>query len=141
MEQGKVGYYTKPKQKVPTYSQFIDELNAQRKDSVEKPHYINAIDEIHDATLAYMEEKGLTEAQEVSEPFIQFIDPIARDSIERFKVHEKSGLFAWGTTRTTILDIIKRKARKRLEQLTHSGKDPRHEQNSCFLCSSLTRSG
>src|SRR3990170_8242127 len=33
MDQGKVGYYTKPKQKVPTYSQFIDELGVQRKDS------------------------------------------------------------------------------------------------------------
>jgi len=116
MEQGKVGYYTKPKQKVPTYSQFMDELGAQRKDSIDKPHYINAIDEIHDAVLRYMEENGLSEAQEVNEAFVQFIDAIARESIERFKVHEKSGLFAWGTTRTTILNIIKRKSEKeRLE--------------------------
>jgi len=142
MEQGKVGYYTKPKQKVPTYSQFIDELNAQRKDSIEKPHYINAIDEIHDATLAYMEEKGLTEAQEVSEPFIQFIDPIARDAIERFKVHEKSGLFAWGTTRTTILDIIKRKSEKeRLETTGLTAEKIRRfieQESTRLLCVSIS---
>jgi DNA helicase HerA-like ATPase len=118
IDQGKIGYFTKPKQKVPTYSQFMDELNAQRKDSLEKPHYINAIDEIHDATLGYMEENGLTEAQEVSAAFIQFIDPVARDTIERFKVHEKSGLFAWGTTRTTILDILKRKSEKEKMETT-----------------------
>ncbi len=75
MEQGKVAYYTKPKQKVPTYSQFIDELSAQRKDSVDKPHYINAIDKIHDAILEYMEENGLSEGQEVSEDFVKHIDP------------------------------------------------------------------
>jgi DNA helicase HerA-like ATPase len=142
MEQGKVGYYTKPKQKVPTYGQFIDELNAQRKDSIEKPHYINAIDQIHDATLAYMEEKGLTEAQEVSEPFIQFIDPIARDSIERFKVHEKSGLFAWGTTRTTIMDMIRRKSeRERLETMGLTAEKIRRfieQESTRLLCVSIS---
>jgi DNA helicase HerA-like ATPase len=141
MEQGKVGYYTKPKQKVPTYSQFMDELNAQRKDSIEKPHYINAIDEIHDAILGYMEENGASEAQEVNEAFVEFIDPIARESIERFKVHEKSGLYAWGTTRTTILDIIRRKSEKeKLETGLTAEKIRRfiEEESTRLLCVSIS---
>ena len=107
MDQAKVAYYTKPKQKVPTYSQFLDDLSAQRKDSVEKPHYMNAIDRIHDAVLEFMEENSLSEGQEVNQAFVEYIDHIAVEAIEKFKVHEKSGLFAWATTRTTILDIIK----------------------------------
>ncbi|MCJ7633061.1 ATPase, partial [Candidatus Bathyarchaeota archaeon] len=35
---------------------------------------------------------------------------------EQFKVHEKSGLFAWATTRTTILDIIKKKREKETKE-------------------------
>ena len=116
MDQGKVGYYTKPKQKVPTYSQFVDELGAQRKDSVDKPHYMNAIDKIHDAVLGYMEENGLSEGQEVNEAFVEYIDPVAIGAMEQFKVHEKSGLFAWATTRTTILDIIKKKHEKETKE-------------------------
>jgi DNA helicase HerA-like ATPase len=112
MEQGKVAYYTKPKQKVPTYTQFMDELAAQRKDSVDKPHYINAIDRVHDAILEYMEKNGVSEGQEVSEAFVQFIDPVAREAMEQFRVHEKSGLYAWATTRTTVLDTIKKKQEK-----------------------------
>jgi DNA helicase HerA-like ATPase len=142
MEQGKVGYYTKPKQKVPTYSQFTDELNAQRKDSIEKPHYINAIDEIHDAVLGYMEENGASEAQEVNETFVEFIDPVARESIERFKVHEKSGLYAWGTTRTTILDIIRRKSEKeKLETTGLTAEKIRRfieEESTRLLCVSIS---
>jgi DNA helicase HerA-like ATPase len=142
MEQGKVGYYTKPKQKVPTYSQFMDELNAQRKDSIEKPHYINAIDEIHDAVLGYMEENGASEAQEVNETFVEFIDPVARESIERFKVHEKSGLYAWGTTRTTILDIIRRKSEKeKLETTGLTAEKIRRfieEESTRLLCVSIS---
>jgi DNA helicase HerA-like ATPase len=112
MDQGKVGYFAKPKHKVPTYSQFIEELNAQRKDSVEKPHYMNAIDKIHDAITEYMEKNGLTEGQEVDKVFVEYVDHVAVEAIEQFKVHEKSGLFAWATTRTTILDTIKNKHEK-----------------------------
>ncbi len=112
MEQGKVAYYTKPKQKVPKYIQFLDELAAQRKDSAEKPHYMNAIDKIHDAVLEYLEENGLSEGQEVNEAFVAHIDGVAREAVEQFRVHDKSGLYAWATTRITILDTIKSKRDK-----------------------------
>ncbi len=112
MEQGKVAYYTRPKQKIPTYSQFIDELKDQRRRSTDKPHYLNAIDKIHDAILEYMEEHGLSENQEVDEDFVRYIDQVAIETIQEFKVHEKSGLYAWATTRTTIIDRIKRKHEK-----------------------------
>jgi DNA helicase HerA-like ATPase len=112
LDQGKVAYYTKPKQRVPKYIQFLDELASQRKDNVAKPHYMNAIDKIHDAALEYMEEIGLSEGQEVNEAFVQYIDAVAREAVEEFRVHDKSGLYAWATTRTTILDTIKSKRDK-----------------------------
>ncbi|NWG10764.1 ATP-binding protein [Candidatus Bathyarchaeota archaeon] len=117
MEQGKLAYYTRPKQRVPTYSQFLDELSAQRKDSMDKPHYMNAIDRVHDAVVEYVEEHGLSENQEVSEDFVGYIDQIAADTIQQFKVHEKSGLYAWATTRNTILDIIRKKQEKEKEEV------------------------
>jgi len=117
IEQGKLAYYTRPKQKIPTYSQFSDELSAQRKDSVDKPHYMNAIDKIHDAILEYVEEHGLSENQEVSEDFIGYIDQLATETIQQFKVHEKSGLYAWATTRSAILDIIKKKREREKEEV------------------------
>jgi DNA helicase HerA-like ATPase len=109
LDQGKLAFYTRPKQKIPTYSQFIDELNDQRKSCTDKPHYLNAIDKIHDVILEYMEEHGLSENQEVDEEFVRYIDKIAVETIEEFKVHEKSGLYAWGTTRNTIIDRIKKR--------------------------------
>ncbi len=117
MEQGKLAYYTRPKQRIPTYSQFLEELGAQRKESTDKPHYMNAIDKIHDAILEYVENNGLSENQEVSEDFIAYIDQLATETIQQFKVHEKSGLYAWATTRTAILDIIKKKNEKEKEEV------------------------
>jgi hypothetical protein len=95
----------------------LDELGAQRKDSVDKPHYMNTIDKIHDAVVGYVEEHGLSENQEVSEDFVGYIDQIAIDAVQQFKVHEKSGLYAWATTRATILDIIKKKQEKEKEEV------------------------
>jgi hypothetical protein len=109
MEQGKLAYYRRPRRKVPTYSQFMDELNEQRRGASDKPNYINAIDEIHDAILAYMEEHGTMENQEVTEDFVNYIDEVARANVEEFKVHEKSGLYGWGTTRNMLIDRIRRK--------------------------------
>jgi len=109
LDQGKVSYYTKPKQRVPTYSQFLGELEEQRKESIGKPHYINAIDQIGDAILEYIDEHGLSENDEVDKNFIQYIDAKAMETVETFKVHDKSGLYAWATTRSTILEVLKKK--------------------------------
>ena len=108
MEQGKLAYYTKPRQQVPTYSQFLSELDAQRGASFDKPHYMNAMDRIHDVITEYVEEHGLSENQKVTEEFVHYIDQVATDAMEQFKVNEKSGLYAWATTRNNIRDILKK---------------------------------
>ncbi|MEM2995753.1 MAG: ATP-binding protein [Candidatus Bathyarchaeia archaeon] len=112
MEQGKLAHYKKPRHKVPTYSEFLEELNGQRKGVIDKPTYINAIDEIHDAVLDYMEKHGLLESQEISEDFVRHIDEVARAKVEEFKVHEKSTFYGWATTRNMLLDWIKRQEKK-----------------------------
>ncbi|MCW4047754.1 MAG: ATP-binding protein [Candidatus Bathyarchaeota archaeon] len=113
MDQGKLSYYTKPKQKIPTYAQILEELEEQRKESTGKGHYINAIDEIHDAVREYVEKQGLSENQEVSEDFVPYLDEVARTAVEKFKVHDKSGLYAWATTRSTIADLFKKRSEKK----------------------------
>jgi hypothetical protein len=107
MEQDKLAYYMKPRQQVPTYSQFLDELDGQRGGNIDKPHYLNAIDKIHDAILEYVDEHGLSQNQRVTEDFVHYIDELATETVEQFKVHDKSGLYAWATTRSSILDMIK----------------------------------
>ena len=118
MAQGKLGFYTKPKQIIPTYSQFMAELDDQRKDSVSRPHYINAIDAIHDAVRVFVESHGLSENQEVSEEFVSQIDEVSRNAMETFRVNDKSGLYAWATTRNAIADLFKKRSEKETKENT-----------------------
>ena len=110
MDQGKLTYYTKPRQKIPTYGQMMEELDDQRKESVGRPHYINAIDAIHDTIREYVESHGLSENQEVTEDFVRLIDGVSQNAMETFKVNDKAGLYAWATTRSMILDLFKKRA-------------------------------
>jgi len=112
MAQGKLAYYAKPKQKIPTYAGFLDELDEQRKDAIGKPHYKDAIDAIHDAVRDWVERHGLSENQEVSGDFVDYIDGVANEAVDRFKVHDKSGLYAWATTRNTITDLFRKRSEK-----------------------------
>jgi len=115
IDQGKLAYYTKPRQQIPTYSQFMEELDDQRGGSLDKPHYINALDRIYDAIREYVEEHGLSENQHVTEDFVHYVDQIASETVEQFKVHDKSGLYAWATTRKSIIDIIDKSQEKETE--------------------------
>lgn len=119
MAQGKLTYYKRPRQKIPTYSEFLGELSEYRRKDADKPNYVNAIDEIQDAVLTYMEEHGTLENQEVDEKFIGYIDEVARAKVEEFKVSEKSQLYAWATTRNTLLERLRR--REKSEEKTKGG--------------------
>jgi hypothetical protein len=56
-----------------------------------------------------MDRRGLIENQEVDEQFVKFVDDKATRTVQRLRVHEASGLFAWATTRSTILDTLRRR--------------------------------
>ncbi len=117
LEQGKVSYYTKPKQRIPTYSEFFEQLEEQRKANIDKPHYVEAIDRIAEAVRQYVEENALSEGQELNEDFVNYIDPKAIESMETFKVHDKSGLYAWATTRSTLLEVLKKKQEEEKKEI------------------------
>ena len=109
MDLGRVSYYTKPRFRVPTYGQFLEELEGLRKESVNRPHYINAIEEIREVILDYLDQKGYVESQEVDEEFVELVDYTASSIVKKFKVHEASGLFAWATTRSAVLEMLRRR--------------------------------
>jgi DNA helicase HerA-like ATPase len=116
LDQDRLSHYVRPRQRIPTFDQFLDELNEQRKNSTDKPHYINAIDMIHDAILDYMEEHGLSENERVDEKFVEYIGQTAAETVEKFKVHDKSGLYGWATTRDLVIERIKQNREKKTQE-------------------------
>jgi len=104
----RIGYFTKPKLVIPNYARFLGELKNLWRSSADKPHYVNAIDEIKGAIIKYIEDRRLVESQPIDEEFVKFIHAKASQTVEKFKVSDRSGLYAWATTRIELLDVFRK---------------------------------
>jgi len=105
----KVGYYVKPTVTVPTYQHVLDEVESFRPDSADKPNYLNAIDEIHRAIAAYVKKRGVEQTQPISREFVDYLNASASEAVDKFRVSEKSNLYAWAKTRSALREILESK--------------------------------
>jgi hypothetical protein len=137
----RIGYFVKPKLVIPNYAKFLEELKSFQRDSADRPHYLNAIDEIRDATLGYMEERRLVEGQPVDEEFVKHIDGKAAEAVKKYKVSDRSGLYAWATTRSELLDLFRKsreEEQKEIKGLTTRGIQRLIEGRERLVCISIS---
>ena len=106
--QGKISYYLKPESKVPTYGDIMDELNRQRNENLDKPHYVNALDRIRQSLIDYKTEQELTDSRPIDGDFVGVLDGWGRAAVDEFKISDRSGVYAWATSRLALLDNLKR---------------------------------
>ena len=106
--QKKITYYLKPESKIPTFGDILDELNRQRNESLDKPHYVNALDRIRQELVDYKAGHEVTDSRPIDEDFIKQLDEWGRTAIDEFKISDRSGVYAWATSRLTLLDNLKR---------------------------------
>ena len=102
-DRGIVTHYIKPQSEIPRYSDILQELSELRNESTGKPHYVNAIEEIHQKINNYLDVKVLNETQCIDENFVSFLSNTASDIVQTFKINEKAGLYSWATTRDTLV--------------------------------------
>lgn len=106
--QKKVTYYLKPESKIPTYGDVLDELNGLRAGSLDKPHYINALDRIRQFVVDYRSQHDLTDSRPINEDFITQLDEKARGAVTDFSISDRSGVYSWATSRLALTDNLKR---------------------------------
>ncbi|MFY9798368.1 MAG: hypothetical protein WAK17_18995 [Candidatus Nitrosopolaris sp.] len=94
---------------VPRCSDILAELIALKSESVGKPHYINAIDDIYQKLLDCMIENGLTETHFIDENFVHILCEVAMNAMKTCEVNDKASLYAWTTTRDTLTGRLKKK--------------------------------
>ncbi len=118
--QRKITYYLKPESKIPAYGDIIEELNRQRNESLDKPHYVNALDRIRQEVVDYKAARELTDSRPIDEEFIKQLDEWGRTAVDEFKISDRSGVYAWATSRLTLIDNLKRAEK---EKRTSGGLD------------------
>ncbi len=106
--QKKITYYLKPESKVPCFGDIIDELKGLRANSLDKPHYINAIDRIREFVQDYKTMNDLTDSSIIDEEFIAQLDEKGRTAVVEFNISDRSGVYSWATSRLALQDNLKR---------------------------------
>ncbi len=111
--QKKITYYLKPESKIPCFGDILDELKDLRGNSLDKPHYINAIDRIREFVQDYKSEHDLTDSTQINEEFIIQLDDKGRTAVVEFNISDRSGVYSWATTRLALQDNLKRAEKQR----------------------------
>jgi len=107
-DKGRVTYFNQPLAQVPTYGSIMQEMRDLKGDSAGKPTYVQAIDEVMDAVAAWMQSWNKSDSDEIDDQFVDHFHEAAQGAIEKFSVSDKSNLYAWGTTRDSLKDVLAR---------------------------------
>jgi hypothetical protein len=106
--QKKITHFLKPESKIPNYGDILEELGRMRADNLEKPHYVNALDKIRQFVVDYKAGRELTDTRFVDEDFLSLLDQKGRETIEEFKISDRSGVYSWANSRLALVDNLKR---------------------------------
>ncbi len=106
LDLGRVTNFSRSFGIVPTYQDIIDELDEIRKGNLDKPHYVNAIEEIFNAVVNFIQLEDISEKNFITNEFVDFLVVKSTQAMDKFNVHDKSGLYAWATSRSTLKTII-----------------------------------
>ncbi|MFW9795592.1 MAG: ATP-binding protein [Candidatus Thorarchaeota archaeon] len=113
-DKGNVTFYNRPLTQVPTFGSLMQEMRSIRAENSNRPTYVSAMDAIMDFVADYINKAGKSEHDELDTAFIDQLDSTATQAMTTFKVSEKSNVFAWATTRSSLKGVLTRaqKAKK-----------------------------
>ncbi len=100
---GHVTYYNQPLTQIPTFGSLLEEIrDLKTGQGLDKPHYIQAIEEAESFVVDWMEKEGKPASDVLDDPFITQFAAAAKKAVETFNVHSSSGVYAWATTRDSL---------------------------------------
>jgi DNA helicase HerA-like ATPase len=107
-DQKKITYFLKPEAKIPTMGDVLEELKGLRGGSLDKPHYVNAIDRIREFVHDYKSQFDLMDSAPINEDFILQLDEKGRAAVLEFSISDRSGVYSWATSRLALQDNLRR---------------------------------
>lgn len=93
----------------PQFADFLLDVEKLKDSNAANPNYVEALGDIQDLTLSYMEDKGLREDDELTEEFVTKLIEVAGEVAESYRVHEKSALYGWFQSRTKMMKYFEKK--------------------------------
>jgi len=134
----RVSYVRRTRAAAPEFTDFLADVGRLKIENTRNPNYVEALGEIEELALDYLEETGHREDDEVTAAFVERLIPVAEEVAERYRVHQMSALYGWFTSRRTMLRHFE--ARRRLRSGGVSVEDVIHllEGETRLICLSIS---
>ena len=118
-ESKKVTFYNQPVSQTPTYQGVLEETKELRASlDSGKPHYIQALDQVINWLLDWMDANEKNGPEIIDDGFIDEFAAAALSAADTFSVHSSSGVYAWCNTRGTLKQALQRSQKATTEGVT-----------------------
>lgn len=112
LQQSKIGWYQMAGKPPPNYEEIYDQIRMLEKSEGDKAVNLDAIHEIERKVLDWLKEKKQERSDVVSTEFLDYLQAIATEAVEKFKVWKSGSLAAWASTRAQLKESLTQKSEK-----------------------------
>ncbi|MCF2137945.1 MAG: ATP-binding protein [Candidatus Thorarchaeota archaeon] len=107
-DRGVVTFYSPPSTQIPTYGAILSEIRTLRNGSLDRPNYVQAMDDILYSVVGWMGSWGKNEGDMIDDDFVDHLSKASMDAMAKFKVNERATIHAWASTRDSLKISIQR---------------------------------
>jgi DNA helicase HerA-like ATPase len=108
LSQGKLGHYEEARKPPPTYDEVLSQIKLLDREEGEKRVNHDAIQEIEEKVQDWIRDNRAERSSVVTTDFLDYLQSIATDAVERFKVWKNGSLAAWAATRSELKSSLNR---------------------------------
>jgi hypothetical protein len=108
ISQGKLAHYEEAGKPPPTYEGIFEQIRLLERAEGDKQVNLDAIQEIEGNVLKWIKDNSLERSNIISEQFLDYLQSVATNSIEKFKVWKSGSLAAWASTRVELKSTLNR---------------------------------
>lgn len=109
---GRVSHVRRARMQVPKFGEFLSDIERLKDDNLDHPNYVEALRDIEELVLGYMEDHGLREDDEITREIVLMIIDRTREVIEEYKVHPMSALCGWFVSRDKMMKYFELEPRQ-----------------------------
>jgi hypothetical protein len=109
-----------------------------KDENMKNPNYVEALGEIEELALVYMEKNALREDNALNKEFVERLITIAMDVAENYKVHEKSALYGWFKSREMMRKYFEEKSQTKSKGYNVEDVEKLLEGETKLICLSIS---
>ena len=106
LAQQKLGHYEEARRPPPTYEDILTQIKALERSEGDKQVNVDAIRDIEEKVQGWIRENSVERSQVITTDFLDYLQSVATQAVEKFKVWKNGSLASWAQTRSELKPLL-----------------------------------